>query len=328
VVAAVTTFIWRTRWAENPLSAPCVETREGIPAENGCEKGFSHQQQKEAPVSPPAESRSHKGAITPDAAAFAASIVQAIQRQGHITVTVHVALADQRVPGIPAEFADGDDPSSNLYWGALYGVETHLANAAGWRRAYSDQGTGGGVVRRVVFHRQAEVAANWQSRGVTRPFDIYLLANAWPPSQTVAAMEQPLRDALTDDQAVLQVDGVDLTFGGGSVMTGYVGPNRMADRYWDPFEGLAPTARGRRMGVFYICSMSAVYLHQPVVDHGLYSVLFARQAIVPEAYILEGVLQALAAGELDEGFVAAAAAQYARYQRAVPMDQARFLFYR
>lgn len=267
-------------------------------------------------------------ALAPDAIEFAPSIVRAVQQRGLITVTVHVALADHRSSEVPAKFGDGDNPTANMYWGALYGVETYLANAGGWRRAYTDDGDGARIIRRVVFHRKAEVTSAWRSRGITRPFDIYVLANAWPNSQIIAAMEQPLRDALCDDIVTLTIDGFDLAFGAGSVITGYVGPNRMIGQYWDPFSRLEVRARERQTGVFYVCSMSAVYLHQPVVDHGLYSVLFTRRAIVPEAYIIDGLLNALLIGDLDEGFRTTAAEQYARYQKDVSLDEAMFLFYR
>jgi len=264
-------------------------------------------------------------ALTPDATPFEQAIVQAIARRGRVTVTVHVALADHRSSSVSAEFGDGDDPAANFYWGALFGVETHMANAAGWRRAYGD---GKGIIRRVVFHRRAEVTPAWQARGAVHPFDLYLLACAWPASRTAAAMEQPMRDALSDEAIALSVGAVNIEFGAGSVMTGYVGVNRMLDHYRHPFAGLTSGPRGRQMGIFYVCSMSAVCLHQPAVDHGLYSVLFVRGPIVAEGYILEGLLDALVAGNLDDGFLVAAAEKYARYQEGVLPSQATSLFYR
>ena len=272
-----------------------------------------------------AQSSEAASAIADD---FATAVCRAIQQDGRITVTVHVALADKRRGGTPTKFGDGDKPEENLYWGARFGVETFLTQAGGWRRAYADDGDGGQILRRVVLHRRTESAPAWEARGVTRPFDVYVLANAWRASAVTAAMAQPLRDALGAKPVRLTVEGVDLEFGAGSVMSGYVGPNGMEDGYQDPFAELAAGPAGRQMGVFYVSAMSAVYLHRPVIDHGLYSVLFVRRAVVPEAYVLAGVLESLAAGELDEGFVEAAAAQYVSHQKNCTPQQARFLFYR
>jgi hypothetical protein len=266
--------------------------------------------------------------LSPDVIPFEQALVEAIQQRGRLTVTVHVALADHRFSDVPQRFGDGDNPDENFYWGALFGVDTHLANAGGWRRAHTDRGDGEGVIRRVVFHRRAEPTPAWQARGVQRAFDVYLLTVAWPGSLVETAMEQPLREALSDQPVALTVEGIDLEFGAGGVMTGYLGPNWMIDHYWDPFSGLQPRPSRHQMGVFYISSLSAVHLHQAVVDRGLYSVLFARRPLIAEAYILEGLLEALLTGDLDDGFCQAAAQKYVRHQKEVSPEAARFLFFR
>ena len=257
---------------------------------------------------------------------FPEAMVDSISHNGHLTVTVHVALAD-RSSGAASRFADGRHPRTNLTWGALYGVETHFANAAGWRRAYTDNGDGP-VLRHVVFHRRAEVTAAWRELGVAAPFDIYVLALAWPSTLAREAMNRPIREAMLHEPIPMMVEGEELVFGSGSVLIGYLGPNAMADGYWDPFEQLPNNDPRQPTGIFYLCSMSAVYLHDTVVRHGLYPVLFAREPIVPEAYLLDGMLQALAVGELDDGFLFRAAAQYTKYQKGISPDRARRMLFR
>lgn len=257
---------------------------------------------------------------------FPDALVDSISRDGHLTVTVHVALAD-RSSGAASRFADGSQPRTNLTWGALYGVETHFANAAGWRRACTDNGDGP-VLRRVVFHRRAEVTAAWRELGVAAPFDIFVLALAWPSTLAREAMNRPIREAMLHEPIPMTVEGEELVFGSGSMLIGYLGPNAMAEGYWDPFEQLPGTCPRQPTGIFYLCSMSAVYLHDTVVRHGLYPVLFAREPIVPEAYLLDGMLQALAVGELDDGFLLRAAEQYTIYQKSISPDRARRMLFR
>ncbi len=273
-------------------------------------------------------SPSLQSATFPEPIPFEQSAVRMIEAEGYFTVTVHVGLADHASSTVASRFGDGDDPSTNLCWGALYGVETHLANAGGWRRAFTDDGGGGEIVRRVVFHRVAAPTEAWLSLGVTSPFDVYVLANAWPSRSIAAAMEQPLRDAMTDAETVLAVDGHDVAFGAGSAVVGYFGHNLMLDAYWDPFASLVAGEHPYQAGVFYLCSRSAVVLHQAVVDHGLYSVLFVRDPVVPEAYLLDGMLKAIVRGELGDGVLDGAAAEYARYQIEVSEARARGLLYR
>lgn len=100
----------------------------------------------------------------------------------------------------------------------------------------------------------------------------------------------------------------------------------MADAYWDPFEA-CKSGGHPRIGLFYLSSMSAVYLYGSAVRHGFYPVLFARLPIVPEAYLFDGMMQALLEGELDEGFLDSAARAYAKYQKSVPAESAASMLY-
>ena len=267
-------------------------------------------------------------AVNPHRLPFAASIVESIKQQRYATVTVHVALSDRRKDGKSTKSGNGNDPAANLYWGARHGVEAHLLKSAGWRLAHQDKGDGKRIIRRVVLQRRVEPTDAWRARGVNEPFDLYLLANAWPAAEIAAAMEQPLRDAFAAKPVVLSVEGRKIHFGGGSVMTGYLGKNAMLDRYWDPFADLNAAALPRQAGVFYICSRSAVVLYAPIIQHGLYPVLFAREPIVPEAYLLDGILKALARGDLDVGFLTSAAGEYARFQKDVSPQRAEAMLFR
>ena len=57
-------------------------------------------------------------------------------------IYVIVSLVDnvsQGIVPVPAKIGNGDDPHSNLYWGALYGVKTFLSKADGWRKLGCEQ---------------------------------------------------------------------------------------------------------------------------------------------------------------------------------------------
>ena len=255
------------------------------------------------------------------------AIVRRIRDEGLITVTVHVGL--YHTPGkSPSPHAAGDNPDRNLCWGALYGMDTHFANAAGWRRALRDDGDGQAVLARSVFHKKVTPTEHWTALGITDPFDVYVLACAWHHGAIVESMEQPIRAALCNDVSVVVVEGRALRFGSGSVIVGYIGPNHMLEEYWDPLANLGACRPVARVGVFYACPRSAVVLHMPLVNAGVYPVLFTRHAITPEAYVVDGILDALMVGDLGPGFVDSAAAQYARYQKGVTIESARHLFIR
>lgn len=268
-------------------------------------------------------------ALKTDQIDFEESLAAMIRTQGHVTVTVHVCLADKGDSGVPKLMGDGSNPRQNLYWGARYGLETFFANDGDWKRVFEDNGDHKQIIRRTIFQKQAIPTTAWQDRGVTAPFNVYILMNAWPSSEIAHAMQQPLRDALCEGVPTkISLAGGDLFFGSGSAMVGYVGRNYMLDHYFDPVAPLASCRPSRQMGVFYACPRSAVVLHAPIVERGLYSVLFARTAIIPEGYLVDGLMNALMEGDLGDGFMTHAANQYARYQKSISPKKAASMLFR
>lgn len=257
---------------------------------------------------------------------FPETVADRVRRQGYVTVSVHVGLYDRDNTG--AVYADGDDPQTNLYWGALYGIDTHFANAAHWRRVYRDGGTGQDVVARAVFQKHVTPSEHWVALGVTQPFDVYVLATAWRHKHLVEAMEQPLREAICGEITKLDINGRTIAFGGDSAIVGYVGQNHMRDEYWDPLAQLEGCQLSHPVGVFYAAPFSAAGLHRPLIETGLYPVLFTRNRITPEAYVVDGILEALIVGDFGQGFVDSAANQYARYQKGIGIETARSFFIR
>jgi len=56
------------------------------------------------------------------------------------------------VPVKPS-LGNGQDPKNNLYWGALYGVKTHLLKA-GWKPVADKTPPGKGMLDRIVLQQR------------------------------------------------------------------------------------------------------------------------------------------------------------------------------
>ncbi len=261
---------------------------------------------------------------------FEDAVVRDIKERGCLTATVHVALADGNHSSAPPRFTNGRHPGTNLTWGALYGVETHLANSGGWDRLYADEGDGRMILRRVLFRRHVQPNAAWRARGITEEFELFLLANAWAAEAIVPAMEQAAREALCGEPIHLELQSEQrlLYFGGQGAITGYLGPNHLLQEYWDIVSSAEGCRHERQVGVFYLCSKSAAPLHMPLVERGAYPVLFAKSPITAEGYLLDGLLNGLAGGEFGEAFVREAAGEYVRFQKSVELEVASRMFIR
>ncbi|SMF68256.1 hypothetical protein SAMN02745866_04328, partial [Alteromonadaceae bacterium Bs31] len=87
---------------------------------------------------------------------------------------VTVALCDNASQGIVPVgngLCDGDAPSKNLYWGALYGVKSYFAKHKEWLQLTADKPADTRILERVVFTRTL------QYDGL--PVSVYLVADAW-----------------------------------------------------------------------------------------------------------------------------------------------------
>ena len=72
------------------------------------------------------------------------------------TIAVHVVVAlcdivNQGIVPVPAALGNGQDTRSNLYWGAPYGIRTHLTRNAGWTAATDLRPRDPRILERRVF---------------------------------------------------------------------------------------------------------------------------------------------------------------------------------
>lgn len=229
-----------------------------------------------------------------------------------LVVHVSVALCDNDAQGIvpvPKALGNGRDPARNLYWGARYGVRTHLL-ASGWRRAgvRATPPPPAGVLERLVLERTI---------GSRR---VVLVADAWDGRLIAETMARYLRHAAGhDEESLTLTDGTSLSIGGGADVSVYVGHDGLMD-----FEAPSippPTTRRARSTITLAC-MSAQYFGPLLAQTGATPLVTTYGLMAPEAYVLDAALVAHAQGEDPR---AAAAQAYASYQKC-GLRAARRLF--
>lgn len=254
---------------------------------------------------------------------FRRRLVASILRDGMVTVTIHVALCDSSKSKVTSpELGLGQNPAKNLYWGAKNGMERFFQDRREWRHVGADLGRSDRrVLKRVVFLRQIKPTPDWRQRGVTQPFMICILAVAWAGPAAEVAMEAVFKDALNlRPPTVITVGDKTLRFGSGSDLVGYAGFNAAKENPKIlPNPGDVP-AKPEPRGVFFITPDSAETIGPTLQQLGLHPVLLTTGTITPEAYILYGLTEALASGQIERGFTTMAAKQYARYQKLKPEE--------
>lgn len=203
-----------------------------------------------------------------------------------VTVHVVVALCDNATQGIvpvPKAIGDGNDPRTNLYWGAGYGLKTWLKRE-GWKLERGKV-PNGAVLERLV------------ARKTIKGKEVVLTADAWRGSR--------IREAITSFLGNASGKGE----GGRADLVAYVGHDGLME-FDVPLQTRAPGATSPRTIVLACASLQ--YFDRHLQSAGSKPLLLTTGLMAPEAYTLTAAITAWVTG----GDVREAAAQaYHRYQK-------------
>ncbi len=240
-----------------------------------------------------------------------------------VVVHVVVALCDnvnQGIVPVPESLGNGQDPRTNLYWGALYGVRTHFPGAAGWTRMETEAPKDPRILDRVVFY------ASLKRGQVSVP--VYVVADAWDGAHIREALQAYLSMAAGNSTEVVEAgqgsEQLDLRAGGFSHLLAYVGHNGLMEF---SLETSAPTTAEvqSRSAVVLACVSKSYFLnHLQAVD--AHPLLLTTGLMAPEAYTLDSAIRSWVEDGTTAAVVQAAAEAYDQYQ-GCGLNGARRLFW-
>lgn len=253
-------------------------------------------------------------AATPTGAMVQARMDEDVTNGKPLIAHVVVALCDnrfQRIVPVPAKLGDGDDPRSNLYWGALYGVKTYFNRHDEWTRVEIDQSQNEAVLDRVAF----KTVLNRDGTDVAA----YVIAEAWRGRNIRDAIRRYLSLSaghVVEQLSVKESEGMQSTLdaGGASHLVAYVGHNGLMDFSAPGVEG-DPINSESRSSIVLACKSENDFPgllgnrepHHLITTTGL---------MAPEAYSLEAGISTWFSGKSAIATRDRAADEYARYQKA------------
>lgn len=142
-------------------------------------------------------------------------------------------------------FEHSDEPARNLNWGTYYGHARMLARASrdrairklyrhtDWRLVSASTGSYAstqrdvGPIETLVYHQRVRANARWRRRGVTEPFDVFLVMMAFESREGAGvSMTRALRDS---HGGIVQLDDGRRIHLDDAQLTGYVGLNFFYD---------------------------------------------------------------------------------------------------
>ena len=229
------------------------------------------------------------------------------------TVHVFVALCDNANQGIvpvPGALGNGQDPNSNLYWGALYGVKTHFGNCGEWERLKVDDALPAPVLDRMLFKN--------------RKSGDYLLAEAYDGARMRTCIVNYFNALAGHDTVHVAGLANTIRFGGGADLVRFVGHNGLMD--FALLDGEVRAAvPGRNAGSMVLCCYSERYFNEHVAKANGQFMLGTRGLMAPEAYVLRAALGQWILRQGHSTIREAAAQAYHHYQKC-GVKAARNLF--
>jgi len=223
-----------------------------------------------------------------------------------LLIHVFVALADNEHQGIvrvSAALGDGDNLSTNLYWGAAYGMKTFFSKKSpAWKLEYCRKAVSSSVLERCVFSTR-------------KPPWAYMVADAYRGREIAQAMVDFMysaagKGALHESHARPHIQAPH-----GATLSIYVGHNGLMDAHlWSLAQNFPDGAAQGRQAAVLACQ-SHPYFAKHLERSGAQSLVLTYSLLAPEAYIVEGIVEGRRRNESAQHIRIRAAKAYAHYQK-------------
>jgi hypothetical protein len=215
-------------------------------------------------------------------------------------IHVFVALADnvnQGIVPVSADLGNGDNPKTNLYWGAAYGVKTFFTKSKDWELISATPNTSAAVLERLVFKHRA--------------VKLFLVADAYQGKQIAKATADFLDAASGVPGEKVMADNTELHTHGSAELVAYVGHNGLMDFKLSKSPQRRDTRE--RQAIILSCA-SKQYFSEPLKSTGANPMLWTTNLMAPEAYALSAAIDGWIAKESGEQIRERTARAYDKYQ--------------
>ena len=226
-------------------------------------------------------------------------------------IHVFVALADnvnQGIVPVSPRLGDGDNPATNLYWGAAFGIKTFFSKDRDWELISVTTNPTAGILERCIFKHRRD--------------SIMLVADAYRGKEIFQTTMDFLEAAAGKAGEKLSAGNVQFNTAGSADLVAYVGHNGLMDFKLNSH----PKKRDdrQRRAIILACA-SKQYFSPALQNSGATPLLWTTNLMAPEAYVLSAAIDSWIKKESDEQVRLRAADAYNKYQRC-GVKAARGLF--
>jgi hypothetical protein len=239
-------------------------------------------------------------ARTPSTAATAATQPETAPTNSIPVIHVFVALADnvnQGIVPVSTSLGNGDNPKTNLYWGAAFGIRSFFSKSKDWELLSVVANPNASILERCIFKHHSNqvllVADAYRGKEISQTTWDFLEAAAGKPGEKLRAGDVEFHTAGSADVVV------------------YVGHNGLMD-----FKLHANPKRRddrQRRAIILACA-SKQYFTESLQVTGAKPLLWTTNLMAPEAYVLSAAIDGWMKKETDEQIRLRAARAYDSYQ--------------
>lgn len=217
------------------------------------------------------------------------------------TVHVFVALCDnvnQGIVPVSKTLGNGQKPTTNLYWGALYGVKTHLKRSKDWTYIQSIPSENSQILERVLFKHSST--------------DTYLLADAYDGKYIKQTTIDFLKASSGDFSTTISIEDKQIAFGGKADLVSYIGHDGLMEFQLDI--NLTKDTSSTKDAIILAC-YSKEFFKPYFSKTGANPLVWTTGLMAPEAYTLKWALDGWIQEKSDQEIRELAAQAYNHYQK-------------
>jgi hypothetical protein len=230
-------------------------------------------------------------------------LLQKIKNNQPLIIHAFVPLCDNDNQGIvPVNKAlgDGDNLTTNLYWGALYGVKTHFSRKKRWTKAYDQKHNDSFLLERVVFKRTYSNGAK-----------VIFITDAYNGNAMEKCLNHYLQSLSGMRSDSIQLDSSWIEISKQADLVVFNGHNGLMDVEVP----ISTSTLTKKKDAIAIACISKPYFKDYLIQSQGYPLLMTKHLLAPEAYVLSAIIDAWALQKPEQEVWLAAATAYNQYQK-------------
>jgi hypothetical protein len=228
------------------------------------------------------------------------------------TIHVFVALCDnvnQGIVPVPKSLGNGQDPKSNLYWGAAFGLKSYFRyKTKDWTFVKTIASKDSNILERVVFKHAAQEA--------------YIVADAYDGAKIKTCINDFLKASNGQNPQTIVLEDSSLTFGGKSDLVAYIGHDGLMEF---SVNNEYRTLGNYQKDAMILACYSKAFFKTELKKAQARPLLWTTHLMAPEAYTLKAAIDGWLIDETGLQIEERAAQAYHKYQKC-GLKGARNLF--